>query len=245
VIYRRSNALPFLLLLAIATDAVALFILAAWTPLTEHFLVGGALLLVALGLAALMRRRRVRTFWPYLAVCGTISWAAFSLAGVHPALALVPIVPFLPHEPRKLDLFADPPDDDSVHHGEHEWNEVVQVVLFLFGLVNAGVILRGYDTGTWAVVAASLVGRPLGIVGAVGLAVAAGLQLPRRFGWRELIVVAFATSSGFTLALFFATGLIPVGAVLQQIKLGALSTVAGAIVALGVARMLRVGRFAR
>jgi NhaA family Na+:H+ antiporter len=122
---------------------------------------------------------------------------------------------------------------------------VVQVVLFLFGLVNAGVVLRGYDTGTWAVLAASLVGRPLGIVAAVGLALTAGLHLPRRFGWRELIVVALATSSGFTFALFFATGLVPVGAVLQQVKLGALSSVVGAIVAIGVARMLRLGRFAR
>ncbi len=78
------------------------------------------------------------------------------LDGLHPALALVPIVPFLPHEPRRRDLVRRPPDDDAVHHAEHEWNGVVQVVLFLFGLVNAGVILRGYDTGTWAVLTAAL-----------------------------------------------------------------------------------------
>jgi NhaA family Na+:H+ antiporter len=244
LIYRRGNALPFLLLLAIVTDGVALIVLAALTPFSESHLVGAGLVLFALILAALMRRADVRTFWPYLAFCGTVSWTAFYVAGVHPALALVPIVPFLPHEPRTLDLFADPPDDDAVHHVEHKWNEVVQVVLFLFGLVNAGVIVGGYDTGTWAVLAASLVGRPLGILAAVGVALAAGLHLPRRFGWRQLVVVALATSSGFTLALFVASGLLPVGAVLQQIKLGALSTVAGAIVTVGVARMLRVGRFA-
>src|SRR5881394_3071984 len=94
--------------------------------------------------------------------------------GLHPAFALVPIVPFLPHEPRRLDLLADPPDDDAVHHVEHEWNAAVQVILLLFGLVNGGVALRGYDTGTWAILLAALVGRPMGIVASVGLAVAAG-----------------------------------------------------------------------
>ena len=48
-------------------------------------------------------------------------------SGLHPAFALVPIVPFLPHEPRRLDLFADPPDDDATHHFEHEWHPLVQV----------------------------------------------------------------------------------------------------------------------
>jgi Na+/H+ antiporter NhaA len=79
---------------------------------------------------------------------------------------------------------------------------------------------------------------------AVALAVTAGLHLPRRFGWREVIVVALATSSGFTMSLFLASGVLPIGAVLQQIKLGALLTAAGAVVALGAARIIRVGRFA-
>ena len=245
LVFRRSNALPFLLLLAIVSNAAALVVLATWTPITRDHLVGAVLLVAAVGGAALLRRVRVRRFWPYVAGCGTLSWFAFYLADVHPALALLPIVPFLPHEPRTLDVFAAPPDDDRVHHVEREWNLVVQGVLFLFGLVNAGVILGGYDTGTWAVLLAAVVGRPLGIVAAVAIAVAAGLRLPRGLGWRELMVVALATSSGFTFALFFARGLLPVGAVLQQVTLGALATVAGAIVAFGTARLLRVGRLAR
>ena len=40
-------------------------------------------------------------------------------------------------------------------------------VLFLFGLVNAGVILRGVDTGSWAVLMAALIGRPIGVLAAV------------------------------------------------------------------------------
>jgi NhaA family Na+:H+ antiporter len=178
-------------------------------------------------------------------VSGTLSWFALYVEGVYPALALVPIVPFLPHEPRGLDVFEDPTDDDHVHHFEHEWNGVVQAVLFMFGLVNAGVMLHGYGAGTWATVTASLIGRPLGIFAGVRLAIAAGLHLPKRFTWRVLVVVALATSSGFTFALFVAPGLIPVGPMLSEIKLGALFTVAGALCTLGAARALKVGRFAR
>jgi hypothetical protein len=59
-----------------------------------------------------------------------------------------------------------------------------------------------------------------------------------------MIVVAFAASCGFTFALFFAAAAIPVGPTLIQAKLGALATVAGTLLALAAARLLRVGRFA-
>ena len=47
---------------------------------------------------------------------------------------------------------------------EHFFKVPVQFVLFFFGLVNAGVPLGGVGTGTWIVVLALLVGKPLGIV---------------------------------------------------------------------------------
>jgi NhaA family Na+:H+ antiporter len=239
----RSGALPFLLVLAIATDIFGLLLIAPRPPVVPH-LGGPVLIVIALGLAAWMERRKVRAFWPYLAICGTVSWFGFYWAGIHPALALIPIVSFLPHEPRRLDLFVDPPNDDDVHHFEHEWNEVVQLVLFLFGLVNAGVLIRGYYTGTWALLAAALVGRPLGILIAVALGHTLGLQLPRRVGWRTVIVIAVATSSGFTFALFFATSALPIGPTLAQIKIGAMLSVVGALLTFAAARLFRVGRFA-
>jgi NhaA family Na+:H+ antiporter len=243
-VWPRGAVLPFLLLVGIATDLFGVLALALWPASAETRAGGAALMIAALGGAALMRRWHVRSFWPYLVICGALSWWAFYLEGIHPALALLPIVPFLPHEPRRTNLFAQA-DDDAVHHFEHEWNTLVQAVLFLFGLVNAGVALRGYDTGTWAVLAAALIGRPLGILAAVWLAVSVGLHLPHRVGWRELIVAAIATSSGFTFALLLATGMIPSGPILAQIKLGALATVLGAPLALAAARLLRVGRFSR
>jgi NhaA family Na+:H+ antiporter len=232
----RGAPLPFALLIGLATDALGLAIVALRPPVAAVRFESVLLMIAALGLAAALRHRRIRSFWPYLAVCGPLSWFALYWQGIHPALALVPIVPFLPREPRPVELFAERPDDDAVHHVEHEWNELVQVILLLFGLANAGVVLRGYGTGTWAMLTAGLVGRPLGILAAVGLATVFGLHLPRRVGWRDLALVALATTSGFTFALFFATGLIGVGPVLAEIKLGALATVAGALIVLAIGK---------
>jgi NhaA family Na+:H+ antiporter len=241
LLYPRSAVLPFALLLAIVTNIFGVIVVGLSGVTLEVRAGGVALMVLAMAVAAALRMQKVRSFWPYLAIAGTLSWLAFYVEGMHPAFALVPIVPFLRHEPRRLDLFADPPDDDATHHYEHEWNVLVQVILFFFGLVNAGVLLRQYDTGTWAILAAALVGRPVGIMLAVGLAVLAGLHLPKRMGWRELVVVALATSSGFTFALFFATGLFPMGPTLSQIKMGALATVIGALLTFGAARLLHVG----
>jgi len=239
----RSAALPFALVVGIATDTFGVFVVAPRYPTLAIHASGAVLLLMAIALAGLLRAMGVRAFWPYLSICGTISWWAFFWAGLHPAFALVPIVPFLPHEPRRLDLFADPPDDDAIHHFEHEWHALVQGILFFFGIVNAGVLLRGFDTGSVAMIAAALVGRPLGILAAVGAALLAGLHLPRHLGWRELVVVALASSSGFMIALFFATGVVAIGPVRAQVTIGALATGAGLLLALGAARLLRVGRF--
>jgi NhaA family Na+:H+ antiporter len=241
----RSGAVAFALVLAITTDMVGMIVVAPGHVIVQTRLGGVALMLAALGLAALMRVLKVRAFWPYLLICGPFSWAAFYLEGLHPAFALIPIVPLLPHEPRRLNLVGDPRDDDAVHHAEHEWHLHVQPVVFLFGLVNGGVLLRDYDTGTWAMMTAALVGRPLGILAVVGIAVAAGLHLPRHVGWREVLVIAFATASGFAMALFFATGVLAPGPMLAQTKVGILGSAAGALAAFGAARILGVGRFAR
>jgi len=240
----RSAAVPFALLIAIVTDVVGLVIVAPRHLILQARVGGAALMLAALGIAGFLRANKVRPFWPYLFVCGALSWLAFYWEGLHPAFSLIPIVPFLRHEPRSMDVFADPPDDDAVHHQEHEWHLIVQPVLFLFGLVNAGVALKAYDTGSWAMLFAQLVGRPLGILVAVSAAIAAGLHLPGHMRWRELLVVAFATSTGFAVALFLATGALATGPVLAQAKIGVLGSAFGLVMALIAARLLRVGKLA-
>lgn len=240
---RRSGVVSFLLLLAVTTDIVAMAVLSMQTPEFSVHPMGLGLLLIAFVSAALLRRRGVKAFWPYWTLSGTLSWLALYWMGIHPALALVPIVPLLPHDRRPDDVFADRVDEHPVHHAEHEWNGVAQIALFLFGLVNGGVILRHMDTGTWAVLVAALVGRPLGVAGAVALAIAAGLQLPKRMHWSDVTILALSTTSGFTFALFLGAVALPIGAVAGQITLGALLTAVGAFVTMGMAWALGVGRF--
>ena len=245
IIKPHHGAIPFMLLVAFGIDAVVVAVITFWPSGFELTLTSAVLMLAALGLALALRLRHVVAFWPYLGMCGALSWFALFLAGIHPALALVPIVPFLPHRPRAHNLFADPSAEDAVRRGEQQWNYAVQGVLFFFGLVNAGVLLTAYDTGTWAVITAALVGRPAGILGAVAIAGLIGWRLPPPMTWRDLVVVSLATSCGFTFALFVATSVLPTGGVLTQIKAGALATAIGALAPLVAARLLRVGRFGR
>lgn len=241
---RRSSVVGMVLVLAVITDVIVMVVVTFTAPNFHFHPVGGLALLAALAGAAALRWMKVQSFWPYWIVCGTLSWLSFYWMGIHPALALVPIVPLLPHDPRPRNVFDDRTDNNPIHHAEHEWNGVAQVALFLFGLVNAGVILKHYDTGTWAVLTAALVGRPLGVLGGIGLAAVAGVRLPRHTTWRDMLVMALATASGFTFALFVTAAILPIGAVLGQITLGALATVAGIVVTFVVARVLGVGRFA-
>ena len=233
----RSGSIPFLLVLAVTTNVVGLAVVGLRPGMIDVHPAGPVLLAGGIAIAAVLRLLRIRAYWGYVAIAGTVSWIGLYFSGLHPALALIPIVPFLPHEPRR-EPFADVRPDDDVHRFEHQWNGLVQAILFFFGLVNAGVILTAYDTGTWALLLAALAGRPIGILAAVGLAHNLGLRLPGRMTWRHLVIVALATSSGFTFALFFASAALPAGAVLAQIKVGALGTAAGAVLAIVAARVL-------
>ena len=105
---------------------------------------------------------------------------------------------------------------------EHSFKVPVQFVLFFFGLVNAGVPLGSIGTGTWIVVLALLVGKPVGIVLSTVLSIKAGLRAPGGLTTAHTVVVGVAAGIGFTVALFFATAAFPPGPVLDEVKMGAL-----------------------
>jgi len=243
----KHPGIPFLLLLAIADDALGLMILAVFYPSGEIHLGTFAIVLgAAMVMARWLRTRRTLNFWPYVVGAGTVSWLAFYWGGLHPALALVPIVPFLPHASRDAGLFVERPNaHDTLNEFEHWWKMPVQVILFFFGLTNAGVALTSVGTGTWFVLAAILLGKPIGIVACTALSVAVGLHMPAGLNWRDLIVLGLVAAIGFTVALFFATAAFPAGELLDQTKMGALLSFSAGIVAIGAAVLLRVGRMAR
>jgi NhaA family Na+:H+ antiporter len=239
-------AIPFLLLLAIADDALGLVILALFYPsgpLAPFWL--AALMSAALLTALWLRRRRTRSFWPYVIGPGAFSWAALYLGGFHPALALVPIVPFMPHSAEDLGLF-DPREEsrsDTLSRFEHWWATPVQIVLLLFGFANAGVPFERIGSGTYYVLAGLLLGKPIGILLFSNLARLAGARLPPGLRPGDLLVVGVAASIGFTVALFFATAAFPAGTALAETKMGALLSFVAAPLAIAVARI--VGTSAR
>ncbi len=248
LIFGRHAGMSFLLLLALGIDAMGFVALALWTPFDHTQLAPGlGLIALALGAGFILRRMRVHSFWWYLIGPGVLSWFGLYISGLHPALALMLVVPFMPHASRDAGLFADaaPQMHDTLTNFERWWQLPVEAILLLFGLVNAGVPLHGFEEGNWAMPVAVLLGRPIGVLAAASLAVGAGLHLPKNIGWREVTVISCLSTMGLAMALFFAAAVMPTGPLLQELKTGSLLTAAGAILALAVARILHVGRFAR
>lgn len=222
---KAHPAIPFLLLLAIADDALGLILLALFYPTGPLSpLMFTALMVPALAAAFWLKRRRVRNFWAYVVVGGGLSWAALLFGGFHPALALVPVLPFMPHHTRDLGFFN--PEEhglpDTMNRFEHWWHVPVQIILLLFGFANAGVALSSLGQGTWIVLSSLLIGKPLGITLMTVLAVALGMRAPGGLRYAHVLVLGVAAGIGFTVALFFATAAFPTGAILDETKMGAL-----------------------
>jgi len=248
LIFRRhSSAIPFLLLLAIASDVLGFIMLAVFDQVGDAHVVAGSIVVgVAILLAYGLRRAGVKTFWLYLIGPGAVSWWGLFWSGMHPALALVPIMPFLPHGRRDPGFLVDaqPTAHDALSQFEIWWRYPAHVTLFFFGLVNAGVPLHALEPGTWGMLIAALVGKPLGVLLAAGAAVAVGLHLPRHVGWRELFVIGLIAAIGFSIGLFMTTALLTVGQLRSETSMGVLLTLVAAPLAFIAAKLLRVGRFA-
>ena len=243
---RRHPAISFLLLLAIADDAIGLAIIALFypdpnLPVAPQWLV---LVLSGMGTAALLRRGNAQSYWPYIILGGGLSWAGLFMAHLHPALALVFIVPFLPHPHReKKHLFEEDVRDLSpLASFEHEWKVMVDFGLFLFGLANAGVTFGSMGTATWLVLASLVIGKTGGIFFMGWLGKRLGYPLPSRVGWKELVLVGLIAGIGLTVALFVAGEAFTDPAHQGAAKMGALMSAGCAVLALAAGRIMNVRR---
>ena len=237
---RNHPGLPFLLLLAIVDDAIGLILLVMFFPVAPLSLGKfAALMIPALAAAAWLRRRGTISFWPYLLIGGGLSWGAMFVGGLRPTLAMVPILPFMPHAKRDMGLFDPREHDlsDTMNRFEHAWRIPVQIVLLLFGLVNAGVAFSSVGHGTWVVFLSLLFGKPLGIVGTTFLCIRIGLRAPGGLTYRDTTVLSLAAGIGFTVSLFFATAAFPPGPLLDQVKMGALMSFLAAPIAIAAGRL--------
>ncbi|MGR3501626.1 Na+/H+ antiporter NhaA [Pseudaestuariivita sp.] len=254
-------AVRFLLLLAIADDAAGLIILAIFYPTGD---LAPAWLLLSFGAAIgvyalfnwLPRRmdrhkqdrpnstfvRQTLSFWPYL-IAGALSWYGFAQSGLHPALGLLPIVPTIPHADRAFGIFsaAEQHLTDLLNMIEHALKHPVEIILFFFGLLNAGVEFKSIGDATWLVLAGLIIGKPIGIL-AFGWFAARPLKLGIPEGMRiiDLVVIGFVAAIGFTVSLFVASVAFPPGEVQAAAKMGALFSFAAAGISIIAGIVFRV-----
>lgn len=244
----KHPAISFLLLLAIADDAIGLAIIAIFYSDPTQPSAPQWLLLTILGMcvAFLLRLYKVNSYWPYLLLGGAFSWAGLFNAHVHPALALAFIVPFLPHPPRKnKHIFEEDPGDLSpLADFEHEWKVVVDFGMFMFGLANAGVRFTSIGNATWLVLASLVIGKTGGIFVMGWLGKKLGYPLPAKVGIKELLLVGLIAGIGLTVALFVAGEAFTDPAIQGAAKMGALFSAGCAIVAIIAGRLLKVQRMA-
>lgn len=252
-------AVRFLLLLAIADDAAGLVILAIFYPTGElavqwlllSLVAAIAVFVLANWLPRKMDRgnqlrptstwvRKNLTFVPYL-IAGAFSWYGFMRAGIHPALGLLPIVPTIPHADRAFGIFAEAEKylTDLLNDIEHKLKTPVEIILFFFGLLNAGVEFNAIGDPTWLVVGGLLVGKPLGIL-IMGALAAHVLRLGLPAGMRtiDLFVIGCVAAIGFTVSLFIASVAFDADTMLGETpvqaaaKMGALFSFAAAIISI-------------
>ncbi len=256
-------AVRFVLLLAIADDAAGLAILALFYPpdylSPEWLLLPVAASGTAWALFNWLPRRLDRgnqlrpastfarerlSFWPYL-IAGAASWYGFVQAGLHPALGLLPVIPAVPHADRAFGIFSEAEQflTDLLNHIQNLLKRPVELVLFFFGLANAGVSLGAVDTVTWLVLAALLAGKPAGIA-LLGWIAARGLRLGLPEGMRgaDLPVAGAVAATGFTLPLFIAAAAFEPGPLRDAATLGAVLSCSAAALAGLAALVFRVQR---
>lgn len=236
-------AIRFLLLLAIADDAGGLIILAIFYPtgdvqplwLLMSLVAAIAAYILANWLPRRMDRglqnrpnstwmRKVFGPWPYV-LAGCVSWYAFYRGGIHPALGLIPIVPTVPHADRPYGFFAEAEAHlkDLLNVMQHRIKIPVEIILFFFGLVNAGVVFSSVSEPTWLVLFGLVIGKPIGIF-LMGMLAARvfGFGLPDGMSAKDLFVMGMVASIGFTVALFVTTVAFEPGMIQDAAKMGAL-----------------------
>ncbi|WP_366922409.1 Na+/H+ antiporter NhaA [Metallumcola ferriviriculae] len=239
-------AVKFLLLLAIADDAIGLVIIAVFypDPLQPAEPIWLLLVLAAVIVAFALRKFNVRNYWPYLLVAGLLSWTGLHNTHLHPALALVFIVPFLPHPVTARGHLFEAEEEEEEHSTlarfEHEWKVIVDFGLFFFGLSNAGVQLSGIGAATWLVFVGLLLGKTVGIVTLANLGKLVGFPLPEGMGQKELFTAALVAALGLTVALFVAGAAFVDPSIQGAAKMGALFSGFVAILALAVGKMLGI-----
>jgi Na+:H+ antiporter, NhaA family len=211
----------FLLTLATLDDLGAIVIIALFytSELSLIALIAagtGLVGLIALNLAGITRVA------PYIFI-GLVVWIFVLKSGVHATLAGVAVALTIPLK-RK--------DGASlIHQLEEALHPYVKfLILPFFAFANAGVSFEGFSLATlveplaFGIAAGLVVGKPLGILIAVGAAVALGLaRLPAGTTWRQIAGVSCLAGIGFTMSLFIGALAFEDAAHTAQVRFGVIT----------------------
>ena len=259
----RHAAVNFLLLLAVADDAIGLVIIAVFysenvQPLWLLLTLGGMV-------TAYLFRRIGITWWPaYILIAGGMSWVGLVQTGVEPALALVAIVPFLPalhaggHEGHGSEQPEGGEHDIEYTHAhasgghghqagtleqfEHHLKMPVDFGLFFFAWANAGVAFGNINQVTLMILLSLIVGKTVGVSLFSLVMSRAGFPLPEGMGLRHLMVAGMIAGLGLTVALFVANKAYSGTDFLDPGKMGAVFSIVVAGLAFVFARVIGVRR---
>ena len=184
----------FLAALAVMDDLGAIVVIAVFYSGALNFYLLGAALVVA-GALFVAGRLGTRALWAFVAG-GLALWVLVLNSGIHATLAGVALAIVVPAEVA-----------DRLEHAVGRW--VAFLVLPLFGLANAGLSFAELPPGVWqdpaalGVTLGLLVGKPVGVMGALMAAVWLGIaRRPAGVTMPQLLGGAILCGIGFTMSLF-------------------------------------------
>jgi NhaA family Na+:H+ antiporter len=223
-------AVEFLLLLAVADDVVGLIVIAVAFPSSDMHLIWLLLVMGSLLVCCGLRwGLKYEKWYLYVFIAGPISWFGLYKAGLHPALALCFVIPFIPgHNIEKFD---------------HDCSLFVHFGLFFFGLCNAGVQFTEIGFVTLNISISLIVGKAIGILAFTMIgSVLCGFELPVGMSKRHLSLVGVISGTGLTVSLFVAELAFKEPNYRDQARLGALLSVLAAPIALLLSRFVWIDR---
>lgn len=226
----------FLLTLAIVDDLLGILVIAvfysggiAWAALA------GACAAIA-AFAWLMRRGRLRPWVVGLAALAAIAaWALMHASGVHATIAGAALGLTVPPRPIRGEAVSRA---TRLDRALRPWSNVV--VLPLFALVAAGVPVSATGMAgqpvTWAVIAALVVGKPLGVLVTTWTVTRwTRLRLPDSVGMRDLLPIGLLCGIGFTVSMLIAGLSFPDAALVDDARTAVL---VGSAVSAGLGALL-------
>lgn len=231
-------AIKFLLLLAVVDDAIGLIIIAVFYPSPDKPFQPLWLLLIpaAMVVAFIMRKMKVKPFMAYVLIPGVIAWIGLHTAGLHAALALVFIVPFMPND------HADEHEDQhgvndaargtTLHNFEEKVSPIVDFGLFFFGFTAAGVGFSTVSMLSVIIMISLILGKTIGIfLMTVVSNKLLRVPMPEGMKMNDVIVIGIIGGIGLTVALFVCESAFVDPVMIASAKMGALGSIFAAVLA--------------